>query len=896
VQLPKTLQILRLWAGGDGYCTEFKNFKSDSAVDALVIPDNFQFRLVKGTLIGGVVTNEAGQPIKGAKIQYSCGDASFEENGTFTDASGRWKFNDVRPGQGVSIKVTHPDYLSDQNGGEIQKEQKISTAALRAQTASIVLHRGQRIAGKVTDPAGKPVKGAVLVSGNDIYMQNSIQPILTDAQGQFQFPVMPNGSVRITLLAKGWMPETRQIQIAAGMSPANFQLKPGKKLRIRIVDRDGKAIPKVRVQLKEWRGVRDLFTNPNWKVSIPVPTRANDEGVYEWDWAPGDVVKLNISCKGYAFIREASFTVDGKEHTQVLNPILQISGTVRDAGTGRLLDKFLAVPVIHFSPNFAVLERGDAREGHAGEFELEFNRTDCEHGVQIEAAGYRTLRTSKRWRSGEADANLDVRLERSPRYLGSVVDQDGRPVKDARLYQSTATEEFSLWTSELARFKAAEPDNADFDTYRRIPTDRNGGFEIAAPPERYTLIAMSRDGYGEVTRAASELPGQIRLARWTKVTGRLVQSGKVVPNCHVFLTAIRKSGGDEPRVLTNPLQTRTEQDGSFVFERVPPGPCRVYGWLHFSVASPLTSSESVPLQLAPGQAVDVPLGASGIDVTGQLVALNQPSGFDYHFAINYLLARRPGIEPPAVLAGKGFDWHKGWTDAFRNSPEGRTYLETLHTWFVKPEPDGRIRITGVPPGEYDFAVNLYGSTEGCLVHPIAQRVVHFFVKPGDKQLDLGKVSIPSLSLPKIGDVAGDFAFETPSGAKTSLAALRGNYVLVDFWATWCGACVSKLDAVERLREQFTGDKPLVVVGANLDADRQQAKDFLKKKPLPWQHALLGEWSTTDVPQRFAISAVPSYILIGPDGRIVAHEFDLEEIEVKLKDISQKQHASVKPGS
>ncbi len=536
VQLPKTVQIVRLWGGGDGYCTEFKGFESDAAVDALVIPDNFQFRLVRGTLIGGVVKDQAGQPIKGVKVQYSCGDQSFVENETFTDAGGRWKCDDVRPGMDVTIKVTHPDYLSDDDGGELQKQQKITSAALRAQTASVVLRRGRRIAGKVTDPAGKPVKGAVLVSGTDIYMQNTVQPIAADANGQFQFPVMPTGPVRITLLAKGFMPETRQIQIAAGMPPADFQLKPGKKLRIRIVDRDGKPLPEAFVRLGEWRGVRDLYTNPNWKVKIPVPTRANSEGVYEWDGAPSDAVKLNISSKGYAYIRAASFTADGKEHSQVLDPILQISGTVRDAGTGKLLEKFSAVPVIHFSPNFAVLGRGDTRAGHAGVFELEFNRTDCEHGVQIEAAGYRTFRTPKRWRSGEADANLDVRLEPSPRYLGSVVGPDGRPDKDARVYQATATEKFSLWTYQLSRFKAGPPESPDFDEYRRIPTDRNGGFEIAAPPEKYTIVAMSRDGYGEATRAASELPGQVRLARWAKVTGRLVQSGKVVPNDRVFLT------------------------------------------------------------------------------------------------------------------------------------------------------------------------------------------------------------------------------------------------------------------------------------------------------------------------------------------------------------------------
>lgn len=129
---------------------------------------------------------------------------------------------------------------------------------------------------------------------------------------------------------------------------------------------------------------------------------------------------------------------------------------------------------------------------------------------------------------------------------------------------------------------------------------------------------------------------------------------------------------------------------------------------------------------------------------------------------------------------------------------------------------------------------------------------------------------------------------------TTLASLRGHVVLLDFWATWCAPCVAKLDQVEHLREQFKGDKPLVVVGANLDAEIDRARDFLKRRPLPWHHAYLGDWSSTEVPRRFAISSVPAYVLIGPNGRILAHEYSLEVIEAKLKDLHDNQHAAVLP--
>ena len=747
------------------------------------------------------------------------------------------------------------------------------------------MHRGLRIAGKVVDPQGKPVNRAILLSGDDPYFGSVTQPVVTDEQGQFQFPMLPAGTVRLTVIAKGWMPETRQIQLAPGMGATDFHLKPGKKLRIRFVNRAGKPIPDVNVSIERWNSVQHLITEPNWHLRLGIPTAANDQGVFEWDWAPDDPVNYNFESEGYASMREVAVAAADREHVQVLNKVLQISGTVRDAATGKPVEEFLAIPVIHFRPDFALVSRRHAHKEASGLFSLEFDRTDSEHGVQIEAPGYRTFRTSHRWHTGDADAALDIRLEPSPRYVGSVVDEAGRAVGDARVYLGSASEQYSP-----SNFK--EPGSGDVDMNSRIPTDRKGMFEIASQLEKYALFAISREGYGEVQRAAGELPGQIRLRRWGKVNGRLLQSGKPVPDCEVMLSTIRLTSGDEPHVFIN-LWTKTGDDGSFVFDWVPPVSCRVSGWLHFSAPSPLKSGPSVPLSPQPGETIRVTLGGPGIDVTGQIVAQNQPPGFDYHFAINHVVARRPGIEPPAWLASKGFDWKKGWSDAWHNTPEGGAYLNTLHHWFVKPEPDGHFRISGLQPGEYDFAVNLYGTVEGCLVHPVAIGVVHFSVGERDSRLDLGKLSIPSLSAPKIGETAGDFGFDTLAGGKSRLSALRGNYVLVDFWATWCSSCVEKLDQIERLREQFTGDKPLVVLGANLDANPLRVREFLKSKPLPWQHALLGDWSSTDVPRRFAVSGVPAYVLIDPNGRILARVNSLEEIASKLKSINQPRHEPLK---
>ena len=85
-----------------------------------------------------------------------------------------------------------------------------------------------------------------------------------------------------------------------------------------------------------------------------------------------------------------------------------------------------------------------------------------------------------------------------------------------------------------------------------------------------------------------------------------------------------------------------------------------------------------------------------------------------------------------------------------------------------------------------------------------------------------------------------------------------------------------------MRQKYAERLGLIVVGANLDQDPQRAKDFLRERKLPWSHALLGDWSSTDTPKRFAVASIPTYILIGPDGNVVAHESSLDAIALILE--------------
>ena len=214
-------------------------------------------------------------------------------------------------------------------------------------------------------------------------------------------------------------------------------------------------------------------------------------------------------------------------------------------------------------------------------------------------------------------------------------------------------------------------------------------------------------------------------------------------------------------------------------------------------------------------------------------------------------------------------------------PRDIAYLQTLHYYFVTLDQDGRFQISGVPAGDYDFAIALYQPPEGgCLVSPVGTKVVRVRVTEEAARkgtLDLGEIPVTVRPGPRPGEVVPDLAFTAFSGETVKLSDLRGRYVLLDFWATWCGQCVADLPAVRRLHETYGADKRLAILGLNLDDDPDQARQFVQERKLPWTQGSLGGRPDNPVLARYAVSSVPAYFLIGPDGKLIRSSQSVEEI-------------------
>ena len=144
----------------------------------------------------------------------------------------------------------------------------------------------------------------------------------------------------------------------------------------------------------------------------------------------------------------------------------------------------------------------------------------------------------------------------------------------------------------------------------------------------------------------------------------------------------------------------------------------------------------------------------------------------------------------------------------------------------------------------------------------------------------GKAEI-LLSRPKEGDMFKDFVVEYEGKTiRLSDYVGRGKYVLVDFWASWCGPCRQEIPNLIALYEKYK-DKEFLVIGVAAQDNPEASLKDIDEMQIPYPQILNTQKIATDL---YGIDALPETILFAPDGTILARGLRGEEIDEKLKEI------------
>jgi peroxiredoxin len=205
--------------------------------------------------------------------------------------------------------------------------------------------------------------------------------------------------------------------------------------------------------------------------------------------------------------------------------------------------------------------------------------------------------------------------------------------------------------------------------------------------------------------------------------------------------------------------------------------------------------------------------------------------------------------------------------------------ENVYGTFIKTHPNSNVAL---------FALKQYAGWEivpakvAPLYNSLSASLKNF---PSAKSL---KDRIEIAKKTEIGSYAMDFTQNDTLGKPVSLSSFRGKYLLVDFWASWCGPCRRENPNVVKVYNKFK-DKNFTILSVSLD--RPDAKDkwlaAIHKDGLTWTHVSDLKYWDNAVAKQYGIRAIPQNILLDPQGKIIAKNLRGEDLDAKLTEVFGK---------
>jgi peroxiredoxin len=135
----------------------------------------------------------------------------------------------------------------------------------------------------------------------------------------------------------------------------------------------------------------------------------------------------------------------------------------------------------------------------------------------------------------------------------------------------------------------------------------------------------------------------------------------------------------------------------------------------------------------------------------------------------------------------------------------------------------------------------------------------------------------------VGSQAIDFTQNDVDGKPVTLSSFKGKYVLVDFWASWCGPCRGENPNVVSAYERYK-NKNFTILGVSLDQVKPNWLKAIKDDNLTWTHVSDLQYWSNAVARLYRIESVPANFLIDPSGKIIAKNIRGEELQRKLAEI------------
>ena len=495
-----------------------------------------------------------------------------------------------------------------------------------------------RVRGKVVDPDGKPVEGALLLwttEPND-YWENRISAVKTDKEGNYLSPTLKKMKGAVTVIAGGFAPDMKEVEFQEETQIADFRLQKGKTLEVRFVDEQGEPVPGVKLKMggnpdSWWRKKSNIWTGENQRFhSTKIPYVADENGVYRWTWAPEDRVLFNYQKEGYLYIfnephhsPDVWLTPEKGPYTIVMHKRTQVFGTVVEEETGKPINDY-HVFVGNIRKNYSPgdigwqsesTEMNKPTENSFEETTMFFNADG--YRIRIDADGYESY-VSRDIKPGEESITIEAKLKKSVGLTGTVLLPDGSPAAGTKIYLA----------GDGTYIQVSGPPNSDLLRWRTVAAtaDAQGKFTIYPKPgESFALYLEHPQGLLWVNRDIFLKDSNITLRGYANMTLHVppVQAQELEERLWLNSMDLGRDGFGSIDYQAE-LRTKTK-DGKIAFENIVAGKYELqisskspdHTWVRGSTA---WHTLEMPFEISAGEnkTLDINAALKGPKVVGKL--------------------------------------------------------------------------------------------------------------------------------------------------------------------------------------------------------------------------------------------------------------------------------------